>query len=444
MNRPSPEKVSVLASLLALPVAVYLLNVYEDWRCLLVMLASFLLAYVLTPVMIYLSHRLDVLDHPAERKIHREPIPLLGGLGVSLAVVVVMLLTIRVIPVDPAVNGLYRDQVIGILLASILVVMVGVVDDARGLSARVRLLAQMTATTLIICSGVVMSFLPASWGLAGMIGEVLLTMLWVVGITNGMNFLDGMDGVATGVAGVSALTFSIVGLMIGQPYVALCSAALAGACFAFLRYNFSPARIFLGDSGSTFLGFVLAGIAVMGTWHSGLSQDNSPVVALSIPILVLGMIIYDVIYITVYRIRTRKVRSFSDWLNYVGQDHIHHRLHRIGLSERETCLFLCMLTIFMGLSAITLRTDSSIDRILILVMAVMVFVIITVLMELGRKRAMENGKKAEQEERAEGAARTEASHADHAPQPVSPPRERQHPAAEKRPKHTYAPSLDHS
>jgi len=159
-------------------------------------------------------------------------------------------------------------------------------------------------------------------------------------------------------------------------------AALLGACMGFLAFNFRPAVIFLGDGGSTFLGFTLACLAVRGTY-----AETDSTVALFVPLLIMGIIIYDVVFITISRIQRGEVRSFREWIEYTGRDHLHHRLNNLGLTEAQTVLFIYLLSIFMGTGAIVLVVRAEIDRYLVLAMALIVFVAITILMELGRQHA---------------------------------------------------------
>ena len=183
--------------------------------------------------------------------------------------------------------------------------------------------------------GVWMSFLPDTWW--GHVGEVVITTPWVVGITNAFNFLDGMDGLATGSAGINALFFGLVALT-DQPFVMLRSLALAGSCLGFLPWNFrknQPARIFLGDGGSNFLGFTLAGIGVIGNWG-----ENS-LVGLAVPILILGVPIFDTTLTTVVRIKRGQVRTFGEWLRFTGRDHFHYRLSDLGIGNRESESGVC-------------------------------------------------------------------------------------------------------
>jgi UDP-GlcNAc:undecaprenyl-phosphate GlcNAc-1-phosphate transferase len=273
-----------------------------------------------------------------------------------------------------------KKQMVGMILGSSLILVMGVLDDIRGLPAKARLVGQLLAAAVLMYHGVVMEFIPGEFGARVM--EVMLTAFWIIGVTNALNFLDGMDGLATGLAAISTASFLFIGIQTHQTDFGFITSALLGSCLGFLVFNFKPASIFLGDSGSTFLGFSLAALAVMGTY-----SESDEITALFIPLLVLGIIIYDVIFITIYRIKIGVVRSFHEWLEYTGRDHLHHRLNHLGLSETETVLFIYLLSIFMSTGAMVLVVKSEIDRFLVIIMALIVYILISVLMELGKKRS---------------------------------------------------------
>jgi len=220
-------------------------------------------ALALTPFAMYLSYRTGLLDVPDERKRHARPTPLLGGPAVLAAFALAAGAAVATLP-GSALTPDLRSQLLATLGAGLFIAAVGVADDKWGLAAGVRLLAHITAVCVVMNFGVVMTFLPPT-GL-GKAGEILLTLLWIVGITNALKFLDGLDGLAAGVAMIAALSFGAVAAMTGQTVVATASFCLAGAAAGFLKYNFRPASVYLGNSGATFLGFTLACIGIIGDW----------------------------------------------------------------------------------------------------------------------------------------------------------------------------------
>jgi len=307
------------------------------------------------------------LDLPDERKFHKKPIPLLGGLAIYISYVITIFL-----------NFNFSIELKGVIIGGTIILMLGLIDDIKKLSATWKLISQILAScTLIIC-GVKLSFLPNTWWGNG--GEVFLTIIWVVGITNAVNFLDGMDGLATGFIAISSLSFFIVAQITGQSYLGYLTIALAGSCLGFLKFNFKPASIFLGDAGSTFLGFTLAGIAVMGGW-----AEKNPKVALSLPLLVLSVVIFDVVYITIARISKGIVRSFREWIEYTGKDHLHHRLVNLGFNETQTVLLIYLITACLGIGGINLRATEDLRIYFEFLQAFFILIIIVILMLAGGK-----------------------------------------------------------
>jgi UDP-GlcNAc:undecaprenyl-phosphate GlcNAc-1-phosphate transferase len=337
------------------------------FRWLFLLVFSFLFAFFLTLIIRRIATKFKVLDYPEERKIHDQPIPLLGGLAIYIAYIVTIF-----------INFSFSVELKGIILGGIVILVVGLIDDIRELSAAWKLMAQILAAGILIHFGVMLSFLPNNWW--GIGGEVLLTVIWIVGITNAVNFFDGMDGLATGTIAICCLCFFIVAQFTNQPYLGYLTIALAGSCLAFLIFNFKPASIFLGDAGSTFLGFTIAGIAVMGGWAEG-----NPKVALGLPLLILSVFIFDVVYISVSRIYRGQVKSIKQWIEYTGKDHFHHRLAALGLTETQTVLFMYLITACLAISGINLRATGDIVIYFEILQALLIFAIIVILMRTGRK-----------------------------------------------------------
>ena len=209
--------------------------------------------------------------------------------------------------------------------------------------------------------------------------------MWIVGIFNALNFLDGMDGIAAGLAVVIAAFTGLVAFETGQPALGWASAAIAGACLGFLPYNFRPGRratIFLGDAGSNFLGFLLGSIALLGFW-----ADADPLVAISNPLLVFSVLIYDMTYITAVRVASGKVRSFFDWIDHVGQDHLHHRLYTVLGSRAKAVIVILLLNGCLGIAALALRAADPGTAVLLLVQAVLILALITMLERRGKRLA---------------------------------------------------------
>jgi UDP-GlcNAc:undecaprenyl-phosphate GlcNAc-1-phosphate transferase len=322
---------------------------------------------VLTPAAGWLAARVGAIDVPDSRKVHTRPIPRSGGLAIYLAFMAAMLRNMQ-----------FPAETLGIVLGGTIIFLLGFADDCRGLSARTRLFWQLIAALVVTFFGLHMSFpLKLPFGLAI---STVLSVLWIVGIINAFNFMDGIDGLASTMGAVCALLFLGIGWNSSQYPLSFISAALAGACAGFLRYNWRPAGIFLGDSGSTFIGFILGCLALYGGW----ATDN-PAISFSTPLLVLGIPIFDIIYTTVSRMRNGSVTNVREWLEYTGRDHFHHRLMKLGLSVEQTVGFIVLLNVCLGLGAWTIRhTGSTLGTWLLLAQSILIFLVVVVLMLLGR------------------------------------------------------------
>jgi UDP-GlcNAc:undecaprenyl-phosphate/decaprenyl-phosphate GlcNAc-1-phosphate transferase len=334
---------------------------------------SFCLTFTLVPFIHWLAPLLGAIDTPGGRKQHATPTSLMGGASIFLGYALVMLLGRDILH--------FSYELKGVAYGGALIFIIGVLDDIWGLTAKIRLLGQLLSVAILYKFGVWMSFLPDVWW--GHAGEILITTLWVVGITNALNFLDGMDGLATGSAGINALFFGLVALQTEQPFVMLLSLAMAGSCLGFLPWNFrrhQPARIFLGDGGSNFLGFTLAGVGIIGNWGS------HSLVGLAVPILILGVPIFDTTLTTVVRIKRGQVRSFGEWLRFTGRDHFHHRLSDLGIGNRKAVYVIYLVTFWLGLEALVMKNARGIDAVFSIAQVGIVFLLIGLFMVLVQDR----------------------------------------------------------
>ncbi|MBI3025088.1 MAG: undecaprenyl/decaprenyl-phosphate alpha-N-acetylglucosaminyl 1-phosphate transferase [Candidatus Tectomicrobia bacterium] len=261
-------------------------------------------------------------------------------------------------------------------------------DDMRRVRATVKMAAQLLACAIVVYSGVRLSFFPP--GLLEDAVEIFLTFLWLIGISNALNFLDGMDGLASGLGAIASLFIGITALQTDQPFLMFLSLGLMGGCLGFLPYNLrgrKPAAIFLGDAGSTFIGFTLASLGVLGIW-----DVNDPIKAFAMPMLILGVLIFDTTFITVSRVISGKVSSVREWLEYVGRDHIHHKLVDVGLSRRQTVFFIFLVAASLGISALVLRNGRTVDALLLLIQGFNILFLLVILMQKGAgTRNKDNG-----------------------------------------------------
>lgn len=297
--------------------------------------AATTIALGLTPLAMRAAVRWDLLDHGGDRKGDRPPVPYLGGpvmaAGFCLAIGTYAVMR----PLAPV-----WDEVGAMILAAFVLSIVGLVDDIRGLSPGARLAMELLAA-LAMWQGGIRVELFELWP-----ADLLLTALWVVGITNAFNLLDNMDGLSAGVAAIAGASFFAIAAINGQFLVASLSLAVVGGALGFLRHNFPPARIYMGDSGSLFLGFLLAAIGVK------LRFDAPRTVTFLVPVLVLAVPMTDTVLVVVTRLR-RGVSPFQ-----AGRDHVSHRLRRAGLSERAAVGGVYAATLVTGTVALVLSASS--------------------------------------------------------------------------------------
>ena len=298
--------------------------------------AAGFIVYVLTPFTAAFADRVGVVDAPGdERRIHVTSTPLLGGLVIYLAVTVSMVLLAP-----------WGSTVKAILVGGSIIAVVGLIDDLIDMNPLIKFFGQLAAIGTCIAFSVRMdslSFPFASTHLP-MVASVVITVLWFAAIINVVNFIDGLDGLAAGICAISAVTFGIIAFSLHRPDTGIVALVLAGATLSFLRFNFHPASIFMGDAGSMFLGYVLGVLSVQGVMKS------TATVALILPLLVLGVPFID-LFLIVFRLFRRRVPFYSP-----GQDHVHHDLVLVaGFSQRKSVLLLyiwCILLNGTGLSQV--------------------------------------------------------------------------------------------
>lgn len=315
----------------------------------LLFIATFLIALFttmfFTPMVIRFASRIGIVDRPNERKIHTTPIPRLGGASIYLGFVLAMAFAILFAAMFNV--HLKLMPIFGLWIAGTIVFFVGVVDDIRGLKSLTKLAWQIIAAAIAVYFGVGINFISNPFNgllhLPLIIG-VPLTLLWLTGMTNAINLIDGLDGLAAGVTAIAAGTLFFVTLRTHEIGAALILLSIAGASLGFLKYNFFPAKIFLGDSGSYFLGMTLAAASIMGVFKTTL------VVALIIPVLILGVPIFDTMFAIGRRLSYGKSPFAAD------NKHLHHMLLRAGFTQREAvlsiyvaCFLLSMVAILMAL-----------------------------------------------------------------------------------------------
>ncbi|MBR5152739.1 MAG: undecaprenyl/decaprenyl-phosphate alpha-N-acetylglucosaminyl 1-phosphate transferase [Clostridia bacterium] len=307
---------------------------------LLSLMVAFLISFAATPAVISLAHKINAIDVPKDnRRVHKKPIPLIGGLAIFYGFVVSV---ICFATMDHATMG--------ILLGSLVVVTAGIIDDMSDMKATVKLLFQIAAAAIVVYSGVrIEHFANPFYGWFGpeyLVMDywfsVAVTIIWIVGVCNAVNLIDGLDGLAVGVSSIASMSLLALTIISNSPNVAILTAAVAGAGFGFLPYNFNPAKIFMGDTGALFLGFILACISVEGF------LKLSAIISFAVPLLVLGLPIFDTVFAIFRRILTGRSPMSPD------RGHLHHRLLDMGFSQRQTVAILYTMTAALCLTAVVI------------------------------------------------------------------------------------------
>jgi UDP-GlcNAc:undecaprenyl-phosphate GlcNAc-1-phosphate transferase len=311
----------MIAFLAVHPATVYIL----------VAITALIMAALAVPLVRRVAWRYGFVDQPSFRKVHATPMPRLGGVAIYLGFIVALLL----------LGARFRiNELVGIMIGATLVSVIGGIDDRSPVNPLPKLLVQALAAGILILSGVQVQMFHIPWI------NWLVTVVWVVGITNALNFLDNMDGLSAGVATVVSGFFLLLAALSGQYLVGALSAALLGACIGFLFYNFNPASIFMGDSGSLFIGFVLAAIGIKLRF-----PDNVDIVTWMVPALALGLPILDTTLVVISRLRRGK-----NPLTTPGKDHLSHRLARVTGSKREAVLMCYLIAGVFGMTSIFVTT----------------------------------------------------------------------------------------
>ncbi|MFF2178520.1 glycosyltransferase family 4 protein [Lysinibacillus sp. NPDC058147] len=301
-------------------------------------IAAFVASILLTPLVKRLAFRIGAVDAPNYRKVHARIMPRLGGLAIFLAFLIAVAIFQPILIYNE--NG--SDFLLAIIIGACIIVATGVIDDMREISAKAKLIGQLAAALIVIFVGgiqIEMVNLPFFGELNFGLLSIPLTILWIVGITNAINLIDGLDGLAAGVSTIALITLAVMAFIMSNMFVLAIAAILAAATFGFLFYNFHPAKIFMGDTGALFLGFMISVLALLGF-------KNITVVTLIIPVIILGVPISDTFFAIVRRVRMKKKWSDPD------KSHLHHRLLDMGFTHRQTVLLIYGIAVMFGLAAI--------------------------------------------------------------------------------------------
>lgn len=320
----------------------------------LAMLVAAALSCALTPLVKLLAKKIGAMDIPKDdRRMHHDPVPRMGGLAIFLGFLISVLIFQKL---------QLGNELQGILLGAVIIVILGVLDDILTLRALPKFLVQIVAAVIVVIYGCRIDHF-MGWTLPDWLSYPV-SVIWIVAITNAINFIDGLDGLAAGVSAISAGTMLIVALLlVPDPTAMICAvllAALVGACVGFIPYNFNPATIFMGDTGSTFLGFMLASISIFGLFKT------YAVISFAVPFLVLGLPIFDICFAVIRRVAHGQSPMHAD------RGHVHHRLIDMGFSQKQAVAISYLLSAILGLSAVVLTDRGEVQAMIFLIAVIVV------------------------------------------------------------------------
>lgn len=335
--------------------------VVYDW---LLYIAAFAIAFVIsiaaTPLAKYVSVKAKAIDYPKARGMHTKPMPRLGGISIVLGFLVSILILYRF------ANDINLKHFIGFVIGALIIVCVGIIDDIKNLPAKVKLVFQVMAALIVIKSGIRINVVmwPVTTYLQTLSGPI--TLIWIIGVTNAVNLIDGLDGLAAGVSSIASICLMVLCILTGTESAVMFTAALAGSCLGFLPRNFNPAEIFMGDTGSTFLGYVLAVTSIMGVFK------GYAILALIVCLLSLGLPIFDTICAMLRRLITHKPIMQAD------RGHLHHKLIDKGYTQKQAVLILYGISIICAMLAIFIAIKDSralaVVVLTIIVLSIVIFI----------------------------------------------------------------------
>jgi UDP-GlcNAc:undecaprenyl-phosphate GlcNAc-1-phosphate transferase len=316
----------------------------------LALVTSLVISLVATPLVKKFACKVGAVDVPTDgRRMHNHPIPRMGGLAIFVGFVLSVLLFAKI-----------DKQIQGMLIGAVIIVAVGAVDDVYPLPALFKFAVQIVAALVAVLHGVQINivsnpvfFSSSEYLFLGKL-SIPITVIWIVAITNSVNLIDGLDGLAVGVSTIGSVAMLIIAIVFNEGNVAIIIAALVGACVGFMPYNLNPAKIFMGDTGALFLGFILANLSVMGLFKM------YTIISFAVPFLVVGLPLFDTVMAIVRRIIRGENPMKPD------REHFHHRLIDMGMNQKQAVAFLYLISAILGLVAVVITTAGEIKAILLI------------------------------------------------------------------------------
>lgn len=322
---------------------------------------SFVFTFATTPLVRRFAFKIGAIDIPRDkRRMHKKPTPRIGGLAIVFGFLVATLCFADM-----------SKQLIGTLCGAAIIVVMGIIDDCHALDAKLKFVVQIIAALVVIYVGDIKISVFTNpnifssnpyWVLPPWL-SIVLTIVWIVFITNAVNFIDGLDGLAAGVSAIMSVSLVFISIRVGEYSIAVLGTAIMGACFGFLPFNFNPAKIFMGDTGSTFLGFMLATLSIQGVFKS------YAVISFAVPLLILGLPLFDASFTMIRRVAKGKSPMIVD------RGHLHHRLIDMGFSQKQTVFILYAISGVLGITAVLLAESGALRALLLLICVVILLLI---------------------------------------------------------------------
>jgi len=329
-------------------------------------LMALLLSFISTPIARNFAYKIGAIDVPKDkRRMHKRPIPRLGGLAIFSGFYISVLVFC---------TRHMTNEIRGMLIGTIIIVGLGIFDDVLALKPSQKFLFQLLATAIPVYCGVRITSLPNIFGGGNafinlnIYWQYAITIIWMLGILNAVNLIDGLDGLAAGVSAIMSICVTVIVVLLQSPAVAIIAAALAGACLGFIPYNYNPAKLFMGDTGSMFIGYSLAVMSVMGLFKA------YAVIAFAIPFLIFGLPIFDMIFVSIRRMLNGKSPTAAD------KTHLHHRLIDLGFSQKQAVTIMYAIAALLGLIAVLIAGEGFVRAVVVVVIVFVVVIMCSIFM----------------------------------------------------------------
>ena len=327
---------------------------------------ALVLSFACTPIARNFAYKIGAIDVPRDkRRMHKKPIPRLGGLAIFSGFYVSVLVFC---------TQYMTKEIRGMLIGSVIIVALGIFDDVLALKPSQKFIFQLIATAIPVYCGVRITSLPDFFGGANayislnIYAQYIVTIIWLLGILNAVNLIDGLDGLAVGVSAIMAVCVTVIVVLLQSPAVAIIAAALAGSCLGFIPYNYNPAKLFMGDTGSMFIGYTLAVMSVMGLFKA------YAIIAFAIPFLIFGLPIFDMIFVSIRRVLNGKSPMAAD------KTHLHHRLIDLGFTQKQAVAIMYAIAAILGLTAVLIAGEGFMRAIVLVVIVFIVVIMCSLIM----------------------------------------------------------------